>query len=255
MIVRASEESRYKKVSVLLEWLMVLFIAISLWHSLSDIWTKPESFLSSSTARNFILPSLLAVGSIPFAYLVFCYSNIENATVQLRFQKFKNNKLKSYAKRRVFLVFFFHPFLLKRAMRQLHLLPVNDRADVDQIIKNIQEYHKYEKNPKPIEPSLGWSPYLAVEILAGHSLRTRDYHKIDETEWWAGSDVVDLTDDLIASTASFYISGNKDVVKSLKLSGHFDYETDTEYAVERFRCIADQLFHQGNRMKKLAGDK
>ena len=249
MVVIASEEVRYKKVTVLLEWLMVLFIVISLWHSLSNIWAKPESFLSSSTARNFIFPSLLAIGSIPFTYMAFCYSKVESANIQLRFQHFKNDELKTYAKRRVFLIFFFRPWLLKRAMRQLHLLPVNNRAYVNQIIKDILEYNRQEKNPSQIEPSRGWSPHTAVNMLVEHGLKTKDYHEIaDEQEWWACSDPINLTDDFIASTVSFYISGDREVVKSLKLSGHFDDETNTEYAMELFGQIAISLFHKSFRL-------
>ena len=62
----------------LFEWIAVVVTAILLWKSIGNIWDEPNAFLTTKTGRDFLLPGLLTVGSIPFLYIWYCYSALEN---------------------------------------------------------------------------------------------------------------------------------------------------------------------------------
>jgi len=132
------------------------------------------------------------------------------------------------------------PWLLRRATRQFHVLPAKSNADVDQIIGDILNYERSEEMPPEIDPSVGWSPFLARDFLKEHGLRTNDYHE-GYDEYWASSDYVDLDDHILPNNAIFYIEGEDGVVKTLKLTGKFRDDFDGSSAIVKLREIAQAL--------------
>jgi hypothetical protein len=132
------------------------------------------------------------------------------------------------------------PWLLRRAARQFHILPAKSNSDVDQIVGDILNYERREEKPPEIDPTDGWSPYLARDFLAEHGLRTNDYHK-GYDEYWASANYVDLDDHILPNKATFYIEGEEDIVKTLKLTGKFRDEFDGELGMVKLRAIARTL--------------
>ena len=198
VIAFADTKKEYASAKTLFEWIATVVVIGMLWKSIGNIWQQPDAFFSVQTGRDFLLPILLTVGSIPFFYSWYCYSHIENARIQIDFKTFQSDELKRYARKRFFFTFMVRPWLLRRATRQFHNMPAKTNSDVDQIITDILLYERHSKNPPQVDENLGWSPYLARDFLTAEGLRTNDYHSgYEGTEWWASSNNVNLDDQTV----------------------------------------------------------
>lgn len=242
----AEKKPEYAKAKVLLEFILATFAIVLVWNSVSSIWKQPGMFFTTDTGRNFALPILLTVGSIPVFYLLFCYSHVEQSRYQINRKAIQSDGLKRYARRRFFLHFSLRPWLLQRATRQFHTLPAKTNADVDQIISDILSYERNEKDPPAVDPALGWSPFVARNYLREFGMRTNDYHK-GHGEYWASSSYVDLDTHILPSKAVFYIKGLEGVVTTLKLTGMFSDDFDSAKAVEKLREVGASLCEKATR--------
>ena len=193
MIGFSAIKKEYEFIKTLFEWVAFGVVVLLLWKSVGSIWSQPEAFFTTRTGRNFILPPLLTIGLIPFAYFWYCYSNIETARIRINLKTFQSDKLKRYARRHFFTTFMAKPWLLRRATRQFHDdMPASTYKDVDQIISDILIFEKHSRNPPTVDENLGWSPHLARKFLEAEGLRTGDYYmRHGPSEWWARSDCVD----------------------------------------------------------------
>lgn len=245
MIGFCSAEKRYASVKTFFEWIAFTVVAVILWNSLGSIWEQPESFFTTQTGLNFLLPALLSIGSIPFFYFWYCYSHIENARIQIYRKEFQSDALKQYAKKRFYFKFAARPWLLVRAAKQFQNLPAHTYTDVDQIIDDVLFHEKHRKNPPNVQESIGWSPYLACDFLKGKGLQTDDYHAgHSRLEWWASSKSVDLDNQILPNTVTYYIEGVQEFVTRLKLKGHFYSDSDLTEAKAKFNEIAYSLLEQ-----------
>jgi hypothetical protein len=253
MLAFAATKPEYAKVKVLLELILATFATVLVWKSVSSIWSQPDQFFTTDTGRNLVLPILLTVGSIPVFYLLFCYSHVEQARIQMDQKTFQSDALKKYARKRFVLVFLLRPWLLRRATRQFHALPARNNADVDQIISNITNYERDEAAPPIVDPTEGWSPFLARDFLREKGLRTNDYHK-GYDEYWASSEYVDLDNHILPNKVVFYIEGQEGVVTTLKLTGKFMDDFDSGEAIQKFKVIGALLCAKALRRGDIAID-
>ncbi|WP_120634558.1 hypothetical protein [Ruegeria sp. EL01] len=236
----ASTKQEYAKAKVFLEFILAAFVIVLVWNSVSSIWSQPDIFFTTDTGRNFVLPILLTVGSIPVFYLLFCYSHIEQARIQIDQNAFQSDDLKGYARKRFFLILPLRPWLLRRATRQFNTFPAKTNADVDRIIADILNYERNEEDPPTVDKRLGWSPFEARDFLSEQGLRTNDYHK-GHDEYWASSEYVELDSHILPNKAVFYAEGQEGVVTTLKLTGKFMDGFDSGEAIQRFKVIGALL--------------
>jgi hypothetical protein len=76
-----------------------------------------------------------------------------------------------------------------------------------------------ENNPPDIDSKSGWSPYKAKDFLPRDGLDTGYYNDLGDSYWGASSKYVDLKDsDIISNHISYYVTGNKQVANTLRLS-------------------------------------
>ncbi len=228
----------------LVTWILIIIAAAFAWHSLMGILENLDGFFSSTTGRNFLLPIFLTIGSIPLFYLWYCYSHIEGARIQIDMKTFQSDELKRYARKKFFLTFAARPWLLRRATRQFQSLPAETNTDVDQIIKEILKNLRETRNPPAVDEALGWSPYLAREFLADHGLRTNDYHRGYDGQYWASSEYVDLDEHILPNKAVFYVEGQEDHATTLKLTAKFLDQFDKEAGLIAFRNISQTLIEK-----------
>ena len=238
-------KAEYASAKKFFEWIAIAVTAIVLWKSVGSIWDQPSAFFTTQNGRNFLLPGLLTVASIPFLYILYCYSRIENARIRINFKTFQSDALKRYARRRFFLTFMTRPELLRRATRQFHSMPARTDSDVDQIVSEVLVHERRRKSPPDVDENLGWSPYLARDFLNLEGFETSDYHRAyGGDEWWADSNHVDLDSQALPNTASFYVEGLEDLATTLRLKGHFNGDFGPTIAKERFNEIAQVLLER-----------
>ena len=242
-ISRAKVE--YASVKKLFEWIALAVTTFVLWKAIGNIWDQPNAFFTTKTGRNFLLPGLLTVASIPFLYFLYCYSALENARIRINLKTFQSDDLKRYARKRFFLMFMTRPPLLRRATRQFHSMPADTTDDVDQIIADVLVHERRRKNPPDIDENLGWSPYLALEFLKREGFETSDYHRVSGGDkWWADSNRVDLDNQVLPNSASFYVEGLEDRATTLRLKGYFNSDFDPMHGKERFNEISRLLLER-----------
>lgn len=91
----------------------------------------------------------------------------------------------------------------------------------------------------------GWSPFIAKDFLRADGMGTGIYHRgCDGGEWWAISPTIDLDQEILPNTVTFYLEGEEGLVQTLKLKGHIMDEFNPERATERFAEIARRLVLQ-----------
>ncbi len=238
--------SKVELVSIrkLFEWIITAVVVFVVWKAVWSIWDRPDAFFTTKTGRNFLLPMLLTAGSIPFLYLLHCYSTIENARIQMDLKTFQSDELKRYARRRFFLRFMIRPQLLRRATRQFYSLPADTTEDVDQIVLDVLAHERRRKKPSDVDENLGWSPYLASEFLKLEGFETSDYHRAFGGKWWADSNRVDLDSQALPNSASFSVEGLEDFATTLRLKGYFNNRFDPTLAKERFNEITQVLLER-----------
>lgn len=250
LIVVAGSKEEHASTKKILELIVLTVVLALLWNSVTSIWTRPEAFFTTKTGRDFMLPILLTLGSIPFLYLLHCYIHLERASIQIGLKAFQSDELKRYAKRRFYFAFIFRPRLLRRATRHFHNLPAETKGDVNQIIEDIRAYEQHSKSPPKVDERLGWSPYFARDFLKVEGLQTDDYHPsyrgTKGTEWWANSKDVDLDDQIFPNRVAFYIEGQRDLVTRLRLQAYFRGDSDPLLAKARFTEIARTLLTRTN---------
>ena len=86
-----------------------------------------------------------------------------------------------------------------------------------QSIKKIIHLQNTEKDPPIIDPSKGWSPYLAKEFLKEHNIVTGYYSNYSEDEWSASSPPFKLDDNISPNDISYYVEGTEKIANSLEL--------------------------------------
>ncbi|WP_171168114.1 hypothetical protein [Ruegeria sp. HKCCA0370] len=238
----SERDPEHSAVNNLMTWLLAVFAIVVFWNSISQIWAEPKDFFTTTTFRTFCLPIYLTIGSIPFFYLIHCYSHIESARIQIDQKTFQSSDLKAYAKKRFFLTFLLRPWLLRRATRQFHIKPAKEKNDVDAIIREILQHERDTENPPDVSDEEGWSPHAAREFLAEEGMRTGDYHSgYDGEEWWCGVTSKELDDALLPSTANYSFLGIEGLVTQIKLRGHFRDEFVKQEALDEFSRLSQLL--------------
>ena len=242
LAVFSERDPEHASVNSLMNWLLAIVVVIIFWNSVSQIWNEPEKFFTTDTFRAFVLPIYLTIGSIPFFYVLHCYSHIQGARIQIDQKTFQSEELKRYAKKRFFLTFMARPWLLRRATRQFHIMPARENDDVDVIIRDILQYERDEESPPEVSKKQGWSPYAAREFLSSEGLRPSDYHAgYAEEEWWSGVASKELGEAILPGSANYSFSGVKGLVLKLRLKGHFVDQFVTDDALDEFSNIATKL--------------
>tara|TARA_B110000008_G_scaffold66488_1_gene67029 strand:+ start:745 stop:1989 length:1245 start_codon:yes stop_codon:yes gene_type:complete len=238
----SERDPEHSAVNNILQWLLVAIALIVFWNSISQIWDAPGDFFTAETLRAFCLPIYLTIGSIPFIYLLHCYSHIEGARLQIDQKTFQSDDLKAYAKKRFFLTFVLRPWLLRRATRQFHIKPAKENNDVDAIICEILQLERDAEEPAEVNEKEGWSPHEAREFLVDEGLRTGDYYSgYGEEEWWSGVTTKELDDGLLPSTANLSFTGVAGLVTRIRLRGHFMDEFVSQEALDEFARLSQLL--------------
>lgn len=98
----AEREERTMKVKSLIDWVFAIFGFIVLGISIRDIWVDFRGFANIPNLESFLLPIILSITFIPFAYCIALYMNFE--VIFIRLSLFlKNKKDLRFAKWRTFL--------------------------------------------------------------------------------------------------------------------------------------------------------
>ena len=139
-IVYSEYKPEYYTLSTICQRIVMVIVLLMLWNSLKSIVVDSQSFFSTNTGRDFLLPFFLSLGSMPFLYISHCYSVLERAYLRIDLKQFQPDQIKRYAKRRFCYAFFLRPKLLRLAIHRFHSIPAMTTSDVDQIIFDLRSH-------------------------------------------------------------------------------------------------------------------
>lgn len=215
-----------------------IYIGYGIYVAATDL----EGFATWNNLREFFIPIILSLLFLPYLYLISILISYELTWVNLRFS-IKDISLRRYAMFQAMIRFHFDLEGVRRWKRNVGAYPPESREGILESISEVKEYQKRERNPSNVSPETGWCPIAATEFLLSENLKTSDYHRIYDNEWWASSTYLTINEEsLFSSKIAYYISGDEQAVKRLKLVLNVNNNEDSEVAEARFHQVCDGLF-------------
>jgi hypothetical protein len=134
MNVPAGHRPIDQRVVRLIGWVPALYGLAVLLYSISWGVRRPESVLSSDALLGFVLPFILTLAYLPFAYSLTLWARYEITLVRLRFFT-KDDRLYKEARRRILMTFNLKLSALQRWADQRPSLMVKSRSDIERLLK------------------------------------------------------------------------------------------------------------------------
>ena len=124
----AELKEEHKKVKRLIDWILTLIGLTFLMLAIIGITEDVSKFASYKTLKSFLLPIILSITFIPYAYLTKLFMSYEMLYVRLGFF-LRNKRDLRYAKRRVFTKAFLNLKKLNRISYSINQLHNNSTRD------------------------------------------------------------------------------------------------------------------------------
>jgi hypothetical protein len=239
MIAVGERNENHKPVVNLLNSLLAIFGLFLIGHALYAIIAYPASFWTSQTLRDLYTPIVLSFLLLPFIQVIHLYSAYERVFVLLKINMPDGN-LRRYAKGRALLAFGPSVTLLNRWNRHIATHRPTDKQAIDDSIQEVLDARVRERQPPDVVPADGWSPNVAKEFLHEDGLVTGDYHRQFD-EWYAASPYLEIGASLLPNNIAYYVEGDKEIAKRLKLVLNVNSPDDAENSKLRFWQLAQSL--------------
>jgi hypothetical protein len=208
-------------------------------YSAYETVTHLRQVATFDTLREFGLPIALTLLFLPWLYVASVFMVYENVFVGLRFG-IPDEKARRFAKRQAIFSFGFNLELLKRWRRQVLNEGAADRNALRRAVREVKAGRRREIDPPPVNFAKGWSPYSAQVFLRDEGFGTNDYHRSFES-WWASSPMVEIGDDLFPDNIAYYIEGDEETVKQIRLKLNVNNPSGSLTAQLRFYELSQLL--------------
>ena len=237
-----SDKDKYHQVLRVLNGIMVVAGIIIISYAILGLFTEFDKFAKEQTAYDFIIPPLLTLLYLPFIFVMMIYTTYENVFVRVNYF-IKKPLLRFLSKLVALIVFNVRTELLERWAKSLVYSDTDSYKGVWKTYQQMFKVQREEKNPKFVPVGKGWSPYKAKYFLQSEKLVTGDYHFFDG-EWFASSQMLELGDDIPPSNIAFYIDGDEEQVKYLKLKLNVNDKSTSKESHEVLLNTAKILYRQ-----------
>ncbi|MCS4307060.1 hypothetical protein M2404_001385 [Rheinheimera pacifica] len=242
MHVMSGKKKEHASVHSLMSGMLVTVGCAYIGYGIYMAATDFEDFATWSNLCEFFIPIILSLLFLPYLYLISILVSYELIWVSLRFA-LKDASLRRYAMLQATIRFRFDLEGLRRWKRNVGAYPPESREGILNAISEVKKYQKRERSPSNVSPDAGWCPIAATGFLLSENLKTSDYHRTYDDEWWASSTYLTINEEsLFSSNIAYYISGDKQAVKRLKLVLNVNNNEDSEVAEARFHQVCEVLF-------------
>jgi len=236
----ASREEKNKSVHNLLNGFLSLFGLFLILRAICKIVVDFKTFFNNEVFYDFALPPILTLLYLPFIFCLMIYMSYESVLVTLpRFIKDKRKRI--FATTITMVAFNLRIELLERWRFGLSQEDTDTYKGILISIKKIFKMRKAERNPKTISKKQGWSPYIAKNALISQGLET-GYYKESYGEWFACSKMIDVGEGLFASNLAYYVEGDEETARILKLVLHVNKMEKASVSQIKLTKVACQLF-------------
>jgi hypothetical protein len=235
----AKRDESHRQVAVIIEGLLATLGILILGHAVYEIVTGFAAFATTETVTDLATPLLFSFLFLPFIYLLSIYVAYESIFSRIGF-KCEGGNIERYAKWRAALAFNINHRALARWADHLNYNRLDTKASVIQSIADVKNRLAYEKNPRSVPESEGWSPFEAKDYLRDVGLETGNYKNIGDGEWFVSSNALDVGQKVSSNSISYYVSGGEFTAKELKLKLCV-LRPDQDCGLAEFTQIAESL--------------
>ena len=210
----ANASIEQQKVKKFCDFLLVVIFLIFFIHFIIQTFKAPSEFISYQALQDFLVPIILTILYLPFLWFFLLYIKYEEIFVRLQFH-IKDKKLITFTKFLVIINFRTQKDLIDEWFDHIKIHKIENHKQLIDSFSLIK--HRKAKRSKLSDTplNLGWNVYQAENFLSGYELQVK-YSDIGD-EIWFGSKLIELNDDFNPSTLTYYIQGNEDAVKQLKI--------------------------------------
>lgn len=242
MVESSQNEPKFKAAHTLFTNLMAFLGIVILVFAFYQLFEDFESFATMQTLSEFSLPPILTFLFLPFLYGLAVYAIYE--TVFSVMDIFiPDEAVRRHARFKSLVTFRNDVRLFQRWHRDIVAEKPRTVEAVDQSIKAVLRRRAKEQHPKDIAFEQGWSPYSAKEFLADNELTSDEYHRIlpKLDDWCASSNHLNLSAGPLPSHICYYVDGDEDAAKQLKLVMNINEPERNTAASEVLAELADAL--------------
>lgn len=200
------------------------YFAVSLWQT----WTGYEEINALGTLRAFLIPILLSLLFLPFLFGLGVYMAYERIFASL--SVWMDKKLLRYARWQAAIRCRTNLDYLARWQRAVQRERPDTKVAIREVFEGVRAVLKREKSPPSVEPKDGWSPWAAKNFMQAFELETRDYHEDYEGGWFAESSLRPLGTGFPRNNIAYYIEGEANCAKQLKLKLNINAPDDDSEA-------------------------
>src|SRR3990167_6852842 len=237
----SKSDEKYASVKKLMDGIMTAFGLIVIGYTLYMLVVNTGEIAKEQTFYDFSIPPLLTLFFLPFIFSLLVYMTYENVFIGLKLTIEKPGH-RYFAKCMAMIVFNVRIELLERWVSSLHSHKVQSYWDVCTSALRIFRMRAAERNPKPVDIRDGWSPYEAKDILLSHDLKTGYYRELYENDWFSSSPYLDIGTGVFRNNIAFYLSGDKDAVKEMKLIVNVNSPEEGGTALEKLLDTGKTLY-------------
>lgn len=216
--IELSDNENKNLVKRFLGTILFIFEIVILIYSLIVIIQQLIDLNIFEKTIEFLLPICLSILFIPFVYLLWLYSKVEDLL-------FVSKRLVDEPKSTLILLFKVS-YILNFNLRNIERwkdqsLRFNLTSTKDLIIEayKIEDIIKSEKFRISTPLENGWGIQNSKEFLLEHDLTVGDYKQfeLESKEWYASSNYRNLEGTIIQNNIAYYINGNENFVTQLKI--------------------------------------
>jgi hypothetical protein len=243
MLAVAGNDPKYAPVKSLLEALMAVVVFGLIGWGVYMIVVDWKAFATMTTLRDTYIAPLLSFATIPFVFGSFLYSRYDSMFSVLRVY-IDDPKLRDYASTLGLIAFNVKTSQLQRWKQEIVLTKPSTRDAVKESIKKVLRGTFRKKAGKTVPPDEGWHPSAASQFLAKHGFPTGDYHE-SFGDWLASSQPKEITGGLWAHNLAYYIEGDEEAVRQLRLKLNINGPDDRDAALRQFQDVGQVLLVEG----------
>lgn len=215
MSVFAERNPEHHQVAKLCQWLLGIAGAYMFTYALGQFLGDIEADKNWEIAKDFSLPIIFSLSTIPFFYALYVYVTYENIFTPLVWAS-PDPILRKQVKRTAIKRFGLNLGALRRWGYFIRSDKPKSIEDVHKTISEAQEFELLSRNPPSVEPEHGWSPFLAAAFLKERGVKMYDYREYAGA-WHADSHHIKTEEGYSENFMMYMIEGSKTVANKLRL--------------------------------------
>jgi len=205
-----------KRKNSIISFMLIFIVALYLLYTIYINYVDFDKLASVSTLREFFIPIILAIISLPFLWLLAVVSEYDAVFSVLK-HSIKSEPLLKNTKLKALLEFKFKTKELRRWSQSVVRFRLQDEKKLAITFSEARMIAAHEAKPPVITRELGWSPSVVSSFLLNEGIKLGDYVKNDKNEWSACSNYLNLDDGILSNNISLYVCGNDIAVTEIKI--------------------------------------